>query len=355
MERFAKREPRSNSSNTSRRETRTTRREEAQQSQSQQPEPQPQPRDVNRDPGSSSAGGSSEGRRGGAAAATSSEIGQDVTDRRVLRSKYLAVKHLINDERENISGQVSDKFKAIINEVESLHHLVQKPREQIADAEALLDIANTILSSVKSQSNDGITPSDFITSLLREFPPRNGELTIDNLRDSMAWGKLGGAVSHILKKFHGCSTMLGPMNVELKQRKIVQRKRVKPAQSSRPEEIEDNGAEEKTDTDKNMATMFNIVRKKRSVKLEHLVLNRISFAQTVENLFALSFLVKDGRVAITVNDDGHHLVWPRNAPAASAVASGDVSYSHFVFRFDFKDWKVSKNCTYSVSLKHVRA
>lgn len=73
-------------------------------------------------------------------------------------------------------------------------------------------------------------------------------------------------------------------------------------------QIADTGKEEKTDTDKNMSAMFEILRKKKQVRLESLILNRTSFAQTVENLFALSFLVKDGRAEITVDENGSHHV-----------------------------------------------
>ena len=74
------------------------------------------------------------------------------------------------------------------------------------------------------------------------------------------------------------------------------------------EQLDEAGAVEKTDTDINMATMFNILRKKKRVRLENLIINRKSFAQTVENLFSLSFLVKDGRAEISLDENRLHYV-----------------------------------------------
>ncbi|XP_022766795.1 non-structural maintenance of chromosomes element 4 homolog A-like isoform X2 [Durio zibethinus] len=273
---------------------------------------------------------------------------QHVSDRRTLRSRYLAVKTLIFDERDDISRTDSAKFNSIFNEVESLHQHVQKPREQIADAEALLDIANTLVTSVKATNGDGITVADFVNCLLGDFAKQSGlggdSSNSQDGRTLIDWKKIGIEVSHVFRSSPGCRTMIGPMDTQLKQRRAsVRRKRMRPAENVQPAEVDDTGTHTRTETDGNMSTMFDILRKHRRVKLEYLVLNRNSFAQTVENLFALSFLVKDGRAEIKMDEKGFHLVSPRNAPAARLVASKEVVYNHFVFRFDFKDWKLMTN------------
>ncbi|KAI3887077.1 hypothetical protein MKX03_021177, partial [Papaver bracteatum] len=58
-----------------------------------------------------------------------------------------------------------------------------------------------------------------------------------------------------------------------------------------PEDLDGNGVVEKTETIKNIDTMFEVLKtRKKSVKFENVILNRNSFAQTAKNLFALSFL-----------------------------------------------------------------
>ena len=73
--------------------------------------------------------------------------------------------------------------------------------------------------------------------------------------------------------------------------------------------MEDEAGEQRTETDKNIRVMFNVIRKcgENGCELEYLVLNRDSFAETVENIFFLSFLVKDGRAGITI-ENGKQIV-----------------------------------------------
>uniref|UniRef100_A0A0A9HHZ3 Non-structural maintenance of chromosomes element 4 n=1 Tax=Arundo donax TaxID=35708 RepID=A0A0A9HHZ3_ARUDO len=136
------------------------------------------------------------------------------------------------------------------------------------------------------------------------------------------------------------------MDLAIKEPRRAARRQSGHLSTSRPAELDELSPDPdvRNDTDENMAVMFHQLRRKSRngpAKLENLILNRQSFAQTVENIFTLSFLVKDGRVEIDVDDKGDHLVIPKNAPAADLIASRKVTNSQFVFRFDSKDWEVN--------------
>ncbi|KAI7746227.1 hypothetical protein M8C21_017692 [Ambrosia artemisiifolia] len=271
-------------------------------------------------------------------------VDENFKERRVLRYGYLSIQNLIRDKKDEISAVSSKRFLSIINEVDGMHHLVNNPREQVSDAEALRDLANTLMTSIRVHSTGNVTPSVFVSSLITQYGKKRQIGSTENVE--IRWKDIGLQVSPVFMIGNGSSTMLGPMKLESKPPKpSVSRKRRRSVklEKVKPEELEDITSKEKTETEKTIATMFDILKINKKVRLENLVLNRISFAQTVENLFALSFLVKDGRVMIMVDDNGSHYVSPRNAPAACKITSREVVYSHFIFRFDFNDWKLMSN------------
>lgn len=86
-------------------------------------------------------------------------------------------------------------------------YIVQKPREQVADAEALLDITNSLVTTVKAHSNGGVTPSDFVSCLLGDFGQEGGSSSRTEEDGNIHWKDVGLAVSHVFKGAPGCCTM----------------------------------------------------------------------------------------------------------------------------------------------------
>lgn len=64
------------------------------------------------------------------------------------------------------------------------------------------------MTSIRSQSNEGVTPSDFVSCLLREFADINVSMQSEE-QDlvSVSWKDIGLSVSSIFMNGHGCRTM----------------------------------------------------------------------------------------------------------------------------------------------------
>ncbi|KAL3683516.1 hypothetical protein R1sor_001538 [Riccia sorocarpa] len=255
--------------------------------------------------------------------------------RRKLRSRYRDLQNSLADDKDELAQSDSCKFDKLFDQMESLHQLVNKPREQVADAELFLGITTGLLEVAKgARCKNGMSPSEFVGTLMHNFGG-----------SKVNWNLLGMTTCGIFREAPGVLTMVGPMDIEVKQRKVQQRRtRDKITERTRVQEVEEGKGKEDSETDANMFVMFKILSEYPSgVEMGRLILNRNSFAQTIENLFCMSFLAKDGRAEITIRDGGVFVV-ARNAPSHEERGRGQglIHNSQFVFRIDWKDWKFMK-------------
>ncbi|KAM0946045.1 putative Nse4/EID family protein [Dioscorea sansibarensis] len=84
-----------------------------------------------------------------------------------------------------------EKFWPVMTHVESLYKMVQKPREQVADVVALLDIANKLVTLVRSRTDGELTLTVFLTSLIKNSGNRYGGSHLGNIPNTKIWVDVG--------------------------------------------------------------------------------------------------------------------------------------------------------------------
>ncbi|KAK1086149.1 hypothetical protein LTR48_003856 [Friedmanniomyces endolithicus] len=328
---------------------------------------------------------------------------QDPETRREQKRKSRALEREFQENRDEILHGDGERLDATLDRANTIFRQVKQTGDATVDARLMLltgdsstgvDVDEFLSKCITYMRNGG--PLD---DQANGAVPRNSRRRTDRHRaesdDDDDDDAAGEALDFELLGRTVCfphnsrppvpSFLLGPLSVEKKQRKETQRRAKEAkdtnAKESRPEALtkddlqqaEENGLTQICTRIRNqlvkhirdathnlidvagltpddMGTTYgrDMLRKHRisgnlGVPLFDFVLNPSSFGQTVENLFYISFLIKEGGVAIKLDDDDLPTI---NIPgdedkqvAEQAKQKGKASRHQAVFALDYATWR----------------
>jgi hypothetical protein len=230
---------------------------------------------------------------------------------------------------------------------------VRQPADAMVDSRTMLTLSETVkkrtAQAAARSTQVRIDPSKFMSKLIRFMGQNQAAGRVQDNDDSevetdmdLNWNALGDLAFAGNRRPAVPSFLVGPLSVEkrvrITQRSVRQRREAAPV-VSRPEELKPEDME-KSETSQitvlcdkikeRLTSVHNeglagleagqndVSSEKEAARLLHkhhlssnyevplleFVINPHSFAQTVENLFHISFLVKDGFVLVSTDEDG---------------------------------------------------
>lgn len=121
--------------------------------------------------------------------------------------------------------------------------------------------------------------------------------------ESWNWQRLGEIAARNSRRAPVMDHLLGPLSIEQRVRQVTKKTRLLDtnAESTNPEELNDGDVEQnEKETTKLVQSIARILSEfgAEGCNLFEFAINPHSFSNTVENLFYISFLVRDGKVSI---------------------------------------------------------
>mmetsp|Transcript_7525 Transcript_7525/g.19071 ORF Transcript_7525/g.19071 Transcript_7525/m.19071 type:complete len:326 (-) Transcript_7525:207-1184(-) len=266
---------------------------------------------------------------------------------RRVRADYRQLRKDTTDGAADLNGL--DSTRMLCDKIKTANALlerVEKPREQAVDSELFLEftkIGSSMASRLASGAAAAVTPMEFIKRLRRRFTLSDvvQAEAVEEEPHLFQWDDLGAAVGGLFSCVPGAATMLGPLDARPKERRVAERQRRRPLREVvNPDKMSEvELEEEKQNTDHNMEEMWKLLHRERPTPVLHLIMNHDSFAQTVENLFSLSFLVKDAKVGLQRSAELGICAIKRRAPDQADFEAKRAENMQFIIGLDMETWR----------------
>ncbi|KAH9895829.1 Nse4 C-terminal-domain-containing protein [Cubamyces lactineus] len=275
---------------------------------------------------------------------------QDPEEARNLRRQYRHLEQELTENQDLSTEQVAEKLR-------SANHLfkqVQAVSEATNDSGLLVTISQIGAAKARAmKSGSGaFDVEDFVARLItymggrKPVSPADDEDEEDqseyNEGAPLDWERIARRALAKSRRVPAMDFMLGPLSIEPKKRTVAKRAKLEKNKEDmkKPQEItEDDITRSENETTKNVATLERLLSKMDAVNLFKFIINPNDFGQSVENLFYLSFLIRDGKCALEIEEGtGEPKIMLCEQPTQEDYDDGLLKHQ-LVMEFDMATWK----------------
>ncbi|NXO23297.1 NSE4A protein, partial [Cisticola juncidis] len=264
------------------------------------------------------------------------------------------------ENREAMLSSKSNRLTEALEEANALFDGVCRAREAALDAQFLV-LASNIGKEKASELHSEISAFDstaFAEDLLTFMGINRTEETNDSEDESGesggflpedAWKRMGEEALKYFKRAAGFHYLLGSWKSEPsvpkqrieRQKKATSGKEVQamPAQLKKMEESHQEATEKEVERILRILQTHFDNDPQIPISFFDFVIDPNSFARTVENMFHVSFLIRDGLARIKLDEDGLPVIEPTKNSGAGEEDSKGGARNQVIIRLDQREWQ----------------
>ncbi|PCH34744.1 hypothetical protein WOLCODRAFT_106472 [Wolfiporia cocos MD-104 SS10] len=278
---------------------------------------------------------------------------QDPEEKRAVRREYRQLAKDRMSQEGNANDFSVDELAERVRRADTLFSRVKGTSEATLDSAFLLQATQAGAAKARAMKSGAgaFDVDDFVARLITFMGGRKAALSDESDSEIVNDGIAGGALDwsrvgyRALEKSHRVAVadfMLGPLSIEQKKRAIAKRAKLEKDKrdEKKPQQItEEDITRSENETTKNVAAMERILTAQEgAINIFRLIVNPNDFGQSVENLFYLSFLIRDGKCALETNNEGEPVVYICDQPSEEDYTNG-LRKRQLVMEFDMATWR----------------
>ncbi|EGO00038.1 hypothetical protein SERLA73DRAFT_122130 [Serpula lacrymans var. lacrymans S7.3] len=275
---------------------------------------------------------------------------QDATEIRDMRMRYRILEKRTEDKHIRPQEYKTEDLLNQVEQADTLFKKVKNPTDATLDSTILRNVSSISAQKARAMKlgSGAFDVDDFITKLVtfmggrQQLRGNDDDFELDDdAATPLAWDKIGRKALAKSRRVPVLDFMLGPLSIEQKKRVFGKRSKLEKnkEEERKPQELrEEDIARSENETTKNVATIEKILAEQGAINIFRFIVNPNDFAQSVENMFYLSFLIRDGRCSFEITEEGDPIIYSCEPPSDDDYANG-LKKQQIVTEFDMATWR----------------